>query len=68
MSKINNKQIENAKDIGAVINMYSLIECSGNYSPTCGGLWWYYRDQPALNDDGNIINFPANDDTSLSYK
>ena len=48
--------------------MYSLIECSENYSPTCGSLWWYYRDQPALNDDDNIIIFPASDDTSLSYK
>ena len=25
-----------------------------------GSLWQYYRDEPALNNAGNIIDFPAN--------
>ena len=32
ISKINNTQIDNAKDINIVIPMYTLIEYSGNYS------------------------------------
>ena len=27
-----------------------------------------FTNQPALNNDGNIIDFPVNDDTSLSFK
>ena len=35
------------------------------YWKTSGKLWQYYRDQPALNDNGNIINLPGN---SASFK
>ena len=31
MNKINNTQVDNAKDIYLVILMYNLIECSNNY-------------------------------------
>ena len=48
--------------------MYNLKECNENYSQTSGSLWRYYRDQPALNNDGNIIDFPVNNDASLSFK
>ena len=48
--------------------MYNLIEYSENYSQRPGSLSQYYRDQPALNDDDNIIGFPVNDDTSFSFK
>ena len=44
--KINNTQVDNAKDIDVVMVMYNLIEYSGNYSKTCGSLWQYYRDDP----------------------
>ena len=27
-----------------------------------------YRDQTGFNDDGKVIDFPVNDDTSLSFK
>ena len=50
------------------MNMHNLIEYSENYSQTSGSLWLYYRDQRALDNNGNIIGFPANDDTSLSFK
>ena len=36
ISKINNTQVANAKDIDIVMRMYNLIECSDNYSKTSG--------------------------------
>ena len=48
ISKINNTQIDNAKDIDVVMPMYSLIEYSDNYSKTSVSLWQYYRDEPFL--------------------
>ena len=60
ISKINNTQIDNAKDTDAVMPIYNLMWCSDNYSKTSGSLWQYYRDEPALNNDGVIINFIIN--------
>ena len=37
--------------------MYNLIEYSDAYSKTSESLWQYYRDKPALDDNGNIIDF-----------
>ena len=52
MIKINNTQIDNAKDCvvdvaNVVMSMYNLMECSHNYSKTFESLWQYYRDEPA---------------------
>ena len=44
ISKINNTQIHNAKDIDIAMLMYNLIEYSDNYSKTFGSLWHYCRD------------------------
>ena len=62
-SEINNTQLENAKDIDIVMYMYNLIEYSDNYSKTSGRLWQYYKNIPAVNNDGEIVklavdNFP----------
>ena len=43
ISKINDTQIDNAKDNDVVMPMYSLREYSINYSKTSGSLWQYYR-------------------------
>ena len=48
--------------------MNNLIEYSENYLQTSGGLWLYYTDQTMLDNTGDIIDFPVNDDTSLSFK
>ena len=40
--------------------MYSLIECSHNYSKTSGSLWQYYRDEPITNDMSVIVDFINN--------
>ena len=57
ISKINNTQVDNAKDIDIVMSMYNLIEYSDNYSKTSGSLWQYFKDIPAVNNNGVIINF-----------
>ena len=49
MHKINNTQIDNAKNLDVVIPMYNLIEYSDNYSKPSGSLWEYYRDEPNPN-------------------
>ena len=46
ISKINNAQVDNAKDINIVMPMYNLIEYSDNYAKTTGSLWQYFRDEP----------------------
>ena len=43
ISKVNNTQIDNTKDIDVIKAMYNLIEYSNNYSTTLGNLWQYYR-------------------------
>ena len=55
INRINNTEIDNAKDIDIVMPMYNLIEYSDNYSKTSGILWQYYKDEP--ND--NIVDFES---------
>ena len=57
ISEINNTQINNAKDIHEVMQMYNVIDYSDNYSKTSGGLWLLYRDGSALDDNGIIVYF-----------
>ena len=69
ISKINNADIDNAKYIDIVMPMYNLIEYSDNYSKTSGSLWQYYKDVPAVNNDGDIVNFnEANATDSFNFK
>ena len=49
ISKINNTEIDNAKDIDILMPMYNLIEYSDSYSKTSGSLWQYYKDNPNNN-------------------
>ena len=48
--------------------MYNLIEYSDAYSKTLGSLWQYYRDEPVLDNNGNIIYFPDDNNNSASFK
>ena len=49
--------------------MYNLIEYSDNYSKTSGSLWQYCKEIPAIDNDGDIVNFnEANDTNSLNFK
>ena len=44
ISKINNTQVDNAKDLDVLMPMYNLIEYTDNYSKTSWSLWQYYED------------------------
>ena len=44
ISRINNTDIDTARDIDNVMPMYNLIEYSDNYSKTSRSLWQYYKD------------------------
>ena len=57
MSKINNSQIENAEYIDIVMPMYNLTEYSDNYLKTSGSLWQYYKEIPAINNNGTAVDF-----------
>ena len=67
--KINNTQIDNAEYIDIVMPMYNLIEYSDNYSKTSGSLWQYCKEIPAVNNDGDIVDFNgANATDSFNFK
>ena len=51
-----------------VMAMYNSIEYGDAYSKTSRSLWRYYRDEPALNATGIIVDFPANNNDSASCK
>ena len=49
--------------------MYNVMEYSDNYSKTSGSLWQYCKDIPAVNNDGDIVNFNgANATDSFNFK
>ena len=69
ISKIYNTQIDNAEYIDILMPMYNLIEHSDNYSKTSGSLWQDYKDIPAVNNVGNIVDFNgANATDSFNFK
>ena len=39
------------------MTIYKLIEYSDNYSKSSGSLWQYCKDIPAVNNNGNIVDF-----------
>ena len=69
ISKKNNTQIDNAEYIDIVMPMHNLIEYSDNYSKKSEILWQYCKDIPAVNNNGNIVDFDgANATDSFSFK
>ena len=48
--------------------MDNLIEYSDAYSKKLGSLWQYYRDETALTANDKIIDFPAKNNNSASFK
>ena len=69
ISEINNTQVDNAKDIDILMPMFNLIEYSDNYSKKSGSLGHYCKDIPAVNNNGEIVNFALNNLTdSFSLK
>ena len=49
--------------------MYNLIQYSDNYSKTSGSLWQYCKEIPAVDNNGNIVEFSgANATDSFNFK
>ena len=65
ISEINNRKVDDAQYIDIVMPMYNLIEYSDVYSKISGSLWQSYRDELALDNNNNIIDFPANNNSIL---
>ena len=68
ITEINNAETEYAEDIDIVMPIYNLIKYSDAFSKTSGRSWQDYRGQPALDSNGNIIDFPANNNNSVLFK
>ena len=68
ISEINNSQIDNAKNIGRVMLLYNLTKYSDNYLKISRSLWQHCRDEPFWDDDNAIVDFPANDNSSASFR
>ena len=47
--------------------MYNLIKYTGSYLKIFGILWQFYKDVPALDDYGVIINFNATNATTRLF-
>ena len=47
------------------MSMYSLIEYDDNYSKISGSLWQCCKDIPAVDNNGNIIDFNRANATDL---
>ena len=49
--------------------MYNLIEYSDSYSKTSGSQWQYPKDIPAIDNNGDIVNFNGTNNTnSFNFK
>ena len=68
ISRINNTQVDDTLYVDVVLPMYNLREYGDNYSKTSGTLWQYCRDEPAVNDDGEIIDFTADNAIPVKIK
>ena len=69
ISKIDNTQVDNAKDIDIIMQMYNLTEHSDNYSKTCGSLRQYCEYILTINNNDDIVEFNgANATNSIKFK
>ena len=68
ITEINDTQVDDAQKVYVVMLMYNLIEYSGAYSKTLGSLWQHYRNEPALDNNGEITDFPVDNSNSKSLK
>ena len=58
-------QVHNVKDIDVVMPMYNLMKYSDIYSKTFGSLGLYCNNEPALDNNNNIIDFPASNNNNI---
>ena len=67
ISEINSTQVDHAEDPDIVVPMYNLIEYIDNYPKISGSLYQRCRDEPASDNNGNIVNFTTYNAT-VSFK
>ena len=68
ISKINNPDIDNAKDNDIVMPLRNLIEDNDNYSKTSGSLSQYYKDDPNDNiADSESLKFKVKNNRKNSW-
>ena len=69
ITKVNNSQI-NAYYNNIVMPMYNIKDYSDAHSKSSGSLWQYWREEPALDANNNIIDFPfgSNNSTLSKFK
>ena len=70
IAEINNTQVDDTQGIDIVMPIYNLIEHINAFSKISWSFSQYYRDEPALDNYNNIVDFPAkyNNSTSLKLK
>ena len=61
-------QVDDAQYKAVVMTMYNLLEYSDNYLKISRILWQYCRNEPAVNDNGGIIDFTADNSETDSSK
>ena len=66
--EINDEHVDTAENLDIVMPMYNLIEYSDNYQDSSATFYQYKRDEPPVNDDGNIVNLTADNSDSFKYK
>ena len=49
------------------MRMYNLLKYSDNCSKTYESLWQYYKDIPAVNNDGYIVDFNSDNAMLLNH-
>ena len=64
ISRTNSTQVGVGHDLDVVMLMYNFIEYSDNYWKTSRILWQYFRDKPALANNGDISDFNEDNATS----
>ena len=60
--------MDDTQKMYVVMPIYNLLEYSDAHSKISGGLWQYYRHEPALNSNGEIIDVPASKNNSSLFK
>ena len=68
ITEINSTQVDDAQEIDIVMSVHNLVEYSDAYLKTSGSLWLYYEDEPALDNNNNTIDFPEDNNNSISFK
>ena len=68
MTEINNSQVDDAHKIDKVMLMYNLIEYSDTYLKTSESLYQHYRNEPAVNANGEVTDFLAHSNNSAPFK